>query len=121
MSNIVIFGKINPVIQIAEQTSLFNPTPSFKTGEYMTAVANPYILGTNEVDFRVIYGNCVFNDLGEVVQFVSIYTDQVTLSGDVISTWGVDDSVILNAIALKQGTSVVQIVLGNIANNGIFF
>lgn len=121
MANQAIFGKINPVIQIAEQTSLFNPSPSFKTGEYIMAVANPYVLGTNQVNFRVFYGNCSFDSEGNVVDFVSIYTDYVTLSGPIISTWGEDDSVILEALAIEQGTAVTQIVTGSLESSGMIF
>lgn len=121
MPQTAIFGKINPVISIAQQTSLFNPSPSFLTGDYMTAVANPYILGTNEVTFRVSYGNCDFDNDGNVVSFKSIHSDNVTLSGPIISTWGEDDSVILEALAVQQGTTITQVVSGSLNNGGMFF
>lgn len=121
MTQTAIFGKINPVISIAQQTSLFNPTPSFITGDYMTAVANPYVLGTNEVTFRISYGNCAFDSEGSVVSFKSVHSDSVTLSGPIISTWGEDDSVILEALALAQGTTVTQVVSGSLSGGGMMF
>jgi hypothetical protein len=121
MAQTAIFGEINPVISIAQQGSLFNPSPSFITGDYMTAVANPYVLGTNEVTFRVSYGNCAFDSEGNVVSFKSVYSDSVTLSGTVISTWGEDDSVILDAIADQQGTTVTQVVSGSLGVGGMMF
>jgi hypothetical protein len=114
----MIFGKINPVISIANQSTLFNPTSSFTTGSYMTAVANQYVLGANQVNFRVMYGNCTFES-GSVVGFQTIYADNVILSGSTITTWGEDDSVILDAIAAAQGTTVVSVVSGSV--NGMFF
>ena len=114
----MIFGKINPVISIAKQETLFNPTPEFVTGSYMTAVANEYPLGANQVNFRVSYGNCIFES-GSVVGFQTIYADNVVLSGSTITTWGEDDSVILDAIAEAQGTNVTEVVSGSI--NGMFF
>jgi hypothetical protein len=120
MKKSCIFGKINPVISLPQQTSLFNPTPSFITGDYMTAVANPYSLGSNEVNFRVLYGNCTFDGQGNVVEFKTIHSDSVLLSGEVISTWGEDDSVILEALASQQGTNVVEIVFGTISNGMMF-
>jgi hypothetical protein len=114
----MIFGKINPVISIANQTTLFNPTSSFTTGSYMTAVANQYPLGANQVNFRVSYGNCTFES-GSVVGFQTIYSDNVVLSGETISTWGEDDSVILDAIAEAQGTQIVEVVSGSV--DGMFF
>jgi hypothetical protein len=111
-SNIMIFGKISPVISMATQDTLFNPSPEFITGSYMTAVANNYPLGANQVNFRVSYGNCTFNS-GSVVKFDVIHSDNVVLSGSTIATWGEDDSVILDAIALAQGTTVTQVVSGS--------
>ena len=113
----MIFGKINPVLSLATQDTLFNPSPEFVTGSYMTAVANQYGLGTNQVNFRVMYGECIFES-GSVVGFNTIHADNVVLSGSTISTWGEDDSVILNAIAVQQGTSVVEIVSGSINGPG---
>lgn len=114
----MIFGQIDPVISIAQQDGLFNPTPEFVTGSYITAVANQYVLGANQVNFRVYYGDCTFES-GSVVGFKTIYADNITLSGSAIETWGTDDSVILDSIAQAQGTSVIAVVSGSV--NGIFF
>ena len=114
----MIFGKISPVLSIATQDSLFNPSPEFITGSYVTAVANNYSLGTNQVNFRVSYGNCEFES-GSVVKFNVVHQDNVVLSGNTIATWGEDDSVILDAIADEQGTSVIAVVSGRA--NGMGF
>ena len=116
-----IFGKINPVISIVEQTTLFNPSPTYITGDYITAAANPYVLGANEVNFRVYYGNCTFGINGEVVSFENIYTDSVKLSGSAIASWGEDDSVILDIIAQQQGTTITQIVSGSLKVGEIMY
>ena len=108
----MIFGKINPVISMATQNTLFNPAPEFITGSYMTAVENNYALGANQVNFRVMYGECTFES-GSVVGFKTVHADNVTLSGASIETWGTDDSVILKAIAVQQGTTVTQVVSGS--------
>jgi hypothetical protein len=108
----MIFGKISPVLSLATQDTLFNPAPEFVTGSYMTAVANQYPLGANQVNFRVSYGNCTFES-GSVVKFNVVHSDNVVLSGSTISTWGEDDSVILDAIATAQGTTVTQVVSGS--------
>jgi len=114
----MIFGKISPVLSLATQDTLFNPAPEFVTGSYMTAVANQYPLGANQVNFRVSYGNCEFES-GSVVKFNVVHQDNVVLSGSTISTWGEDDSVILDAIADEQGTSVIAVVSGSA--NGMGF
>jgi hypothetical protein len=113
----MIFGQINPVLSMATQDTLFNPSPEFITGSYMTAVANQYPLGANQVNFRVSYGNCTFES-GSVVKFDVVHSDNVVLSGNTISTWGEDDSVILDAIAAAQGTTVVAVVSGSASSFG---
>jgi len=109
----MIFGKINPVLSMVTQDSLFNPTAEFITGSYITAMATPYPLGANQVNFRVSYGNCEFKD-GEVVNFKAIHQDSVTLSGEDIESWGTDDAVILDIITEKQGTEIVEVVSGSV-------
>jgi len=112
----MIFGKIDPIASVIQQTSPFQTTTI--TGSYMTAIARPYVLGTNEVNFQVIYGNVIFNESGSVTNFQQIFSDNVLLTGSAISTWGEDDSVILNAIATQQGTTVIEVVSGS---NGMFY
>jgi hypothetical protein len=107
----MIFGKINPVASVNVQSTPF--TGSVVTGSYMTALARPYALGAHQVNFQVVYGNCTFDESGSVDNFQQIFSDNVTLSGSAISTWGEDDTVILDAIAAQQGTSVVEVVSGS--------
>jgi hypothetical protein len=111
----MIFGQISPVASINVQNTPF--TGSIVTGSYMTALARPYALGANQVNFQVIYGNCTFES-GSVVNFQQIFSDNVVLSGSTISTWGEDDTVILDALATQQGTTVVTVVSGS--NNMVF-
>lgn len=107
----MIFGKIDPVATVYQQSSPFETATV--TGSYITAVARPYVLGANIVNFQVIYGNATFGENGEVIDFQQVYSDNTVLSGSVISTWGENDSVILDAIATEQGTTVIEIVSGS--------
>ncbi len=111
----MIFGQIDPVISLAQQTDLFDQTTTYITGSYITAVANQYALGTNQVNFRVMYGNCTFES-GSVTSFETVYATNVVLSGAAIASWGEDDSVILEAIAAEQGTDITSVVSGSTSN-----
>lgn len=111
----MIFGQIYPVLSLAQQSDLFDQTTSYITGSYITAVANQYALGANSVNFRVMYGNCTFVS-GSVTKFETVYATNVVLTGSAITTWGEDDSVILDAIATEQGTEVVAVVSGSTNN-----
>lgn len=113
----MIFGKINPVLSMVTQDSLFNPTTTFITGSYMTAIASPYPLGANQVNFRVSFGECEFSE-GEVVEFKSIHQENVQLSDLDLESWGTDDSVVLGIIADKKGISVTEVVSGSVEGIG---
>lgn len=120
MSQTAIFGKIDPILSMVEQSTLFNPTPTYITANYMAAVANNYVLGTNKVTFRIMYGNCTFDGSGNVVAFKTVHSDSATLSGTTITIWGENDGPILEALAIEQGTTVTEIIEGdiNILNGG---
>jgi hypothetical protein len=109
----MIFAQIDPVLSMVKQDTLFNPTPEFITGSYMMAIANQYSLGSNQVNFRVSYGTCIFNGGGDITDFNTIHSDNVELSGEDIENWGTDDSLILDIIAEKQGTTVITVVSGS--------
>lgn len=113
----MIFGKINPEATVVQQSTPFGGTTI--KGSYITAIARPYVLGAQQVNFQVLYGNCTFDSgSGAVTNFQQIFSDNIVLSGSVISTWGEDDSTILEYIATEQGTTVTEIVSGS--NNMMF-
>ncbi len=114
MKNTAIFAKIDPAVTLIQQDSIFNPNPTYIVGSYMTAVAERYVLGANEANFRVSYGMCEFDEAENVTRFTPIHSENINLSEQDIETWGQDDSVILYTIADKQNTSVISIVSGSI-------
>ena len=61
----MIFAQINPVASITQQTTPFVQTTV--TGSYMTAIARPYALGSEKVNFQVNYGNVTFDESGSVI------------------------------------------------------
>ena len=75
----MLFGKIDPVAKIVKQSSPFSQQTV--DADYITALARPYALGANIVNFQVIYGNCTFDTgSGEVTNFQQIFSDNVVLS-----------------------------------------
>jgi hypothetical protein len=107
----MIFAQIDPIASITNQSDPFHTTTI--TGSYMGAIARPYYLGADAVNFQVTYGNCIFDESGSVVNFQTIFNSSCTLTGSAIQNWGIDDSVILSEIATQQGTTVVAVVSGS--------
>lgn len=84
------------------------------TSGFTAAVARPYVLGTNSVNFQVSYGEVVLNESGSVTNFNTVFNTNITLSGDAITDWGTNDATVLEAIATAQGTTVTEIVTADI-------
>jgi hypothetical protein len=102
----MLFGKISPQAVIPQMITPFQQTEL--VAEYITASAEPYILGTNIVNFHVRYGNFNYNEENVPVSFETLHQVYVTLSGEAIADWGTDDTTILITIATEQGTTITQ-------------
>jgi len=106
----MLLAKISPAAKQIVQTSPFES--SEVTAEYMSALARPYALGASKVNFEVVFGNLVESPKPgseeTSQQFVRVTSSQVELVGEELASWGTDDSVVLDAIAAKLGTSVVS-------------
>lgn len=102
----MLFGKISPQAVIPQMVTPFQQTEI--VAEYITAIATPYILGANIVDFKVMYGNPVYNSENIVIHYDIIYETYVKLSGQAIEDWGTDDTTVLASIAAVEGTTITQ-------------
>lgn len=102
----MLFGKISPQAVISKTITPFEQTDI--VGNYIAAVARPYILGANVVNFEVFFGNPTYDDNNELVYFNVIYQTTVNLSGTAIENWGTDDTTVLSAIATQQGTTITE-------------
>lgn len=108
----MLFAKINPQAIIANLNGPFDLQTTY--AEYMTAIASPYRLGDNQVNFIIYYGNFKLDDNNNPIGFETKLTNSCILSGPAIANWGTDDSEVLNAIAIQQGTTVVEYVENDI-------
>lgn len=107
----MLFAKINPTAKIVKQTDPFN----FEIIEvaYMTAMAVGYKLGQFATIFEVIFGEFTTpgpSDEPAVAPFRIMYAAHVELTSEELVTWGADDSVVLELIAAKLDTDVVEVV-----------
>lgn len=110
----MLFAKINPVAQIPEMESPF--AYDVKTANYLTAVASPYRLGAEEVNFSLVYGTATFNEQGEMETFTRLLGGSITLGAPYIQQWGLDDSVILGTICEQVGTEAIEFIEGDPKN-----
>jgi hypothetical protein len=117
----MIFAKINPPLSIAEQTNPFSQNVSFRIGDYMAVIANPYRLGESEVNFTVSFGSCSFNETNEITHFVPYHRENITLSGTIIENWGNDDNIILKEIATQKSLNITNMISGSLIDAAMFF
>ena len=112
----MLLAKINPAATFTSQDGPF-AQPTVITAEYLTALARPYVAGAAQTNFEVVFGNytpAVEASEGvqaQPAQFIRVQSSQVVLSAEELASWGTDDSVLLDAIASKLGTSVVETVV----------
>jgi hypothetical protein len=104
----MLFAKISPQAQLITQATPFSSTT--KNVEYMSAIARPYAIGAEVVNFEVLFGDMVFDENQNPISFQNVITSNVTLNSTQLSGWGVDDSYILTQISSLMDTSVVSYV-----------
>lgn len=102
----MLFAKINPQAQVINQISPFSSVTT--NCEYMGVIARPYILGTELVNFELQYGNIEFDDLLNPIRFTYVKSYGITLSGDQLTNWGIDDRYIFDEISQILGFTIVS-------------
>lgn len=106
----MLLAKINPPAITVRQNSPFEE-PTQVLGDLMRVIAERYELGSNKVRFQVSFGYIeqpVQETIGNKPIFRVIHFDSVVLEGEDIETWGEDDTVIMELIASKFNTQVVE-------------
>jgi hypothetical protein len=102
----MLLGKLSPVATKTYQITAFQTETV--TGEYMSAKADRFVIGGGEVEFEVRFGNLVLKEDGTPDHFDIIMRDYVKLTNEELATWGTDDSVALDLIAAKLGTTITD-------------
>lgn len=104
----MLLGKLaTPAVKVF-QDGPFNSTTA--TAEYIVVATHKYVIGGEGVTFGVRFGNILTekqND-AEVERFDSVIREEVKLTSEELSSWGSDDSVVLDLIAAKLGTSITE-------------
>jgi hypothetical protein len=105
----MLYAKINPKASFVQQEGPFT-APVTVEAEYLTALARPYAAGASQTNFEVQFGNAVLNEEGVVTSVNQVSNSSVVLTAEELVNWGIDDSVLLQAIAAKLGTTVESVI-----------
>lgn len=105
----MLYAKINPAAVYTQNTTPFT-APTTIEADYLTALARPYATGASQINFEVIFGKVVKDENAVIVGFNNVSNISVVLTKEEISTWGLDDEVLLNILANKIGTEITEFV-----------
>jgi hypothetical protein len=105
----MLYAKINPKASFVKQEGPF-AAPVTVEADYLTALARPYAAGASQTNFEVQFGNAVLNEEGVVVSINQVSNSSVVLTAEELVNWGTDDSLLLEAIAAKLGTTVESVI-----------
>lgn len=105
----MLYAKINPKASFVKQENPFS-APVTVEAEFLTALARPYAAGAKETNFEVQFGNAILDEEGAIKGVQGVSSTNIILSALELENWGVDDSSMLEAVAAKLGTSVVEVV-----------
>ncbi len=106
----MLFGKINPTAKIPTMTDPF--TYAITEATHIAATADNYNLGAKQTRFTVYYGVPTFDENQVMVGFRMHLSTSVSFDDTEMADWGTDDTVMLNKIAAKIGTTVEETVEG---------
>ena len=98
------YAQINP---ITVESSIYKKTIEVS---YISICVTPYFLGSVSSTFTVRYGNVILDSIGNVKKFNQIATSKITLDADKLSTWGLDDTIIMNYITEILNLQIIKIV-----------
>jgi len=105
----MLIAKINPAATFTSQDGPF-AQPTIITADYLTALARPYVAGASKTNFEIQFGTYTPAVEGEPAKFNRVQSSQLVLTSQELASWGEDDSALLEAVASKLGTSVVETV-----------
>lgn len=100
----MLLGKLaTPVTKVYQVDALQTKTA---TAEYLVVAANNYVIGKPDVQFEVRFGNIVTEKDKE--RFDIVLRHDLKMTQEELSTWGTDDSVVLDLVAAKLNNSIVE-------------
>jgi hypothetical protein len=104
----MLYAKITPAAEKIEQVTPFSSVT--QTADYMSALARPYGLGSESVNFEILFGNITFDENNQPVRFQNVLSSNLKLTAQQLQNWGTDDSVVLQQIASILGVTIESYV-----------
>ena len=103
----MLLAKIDPAATFTSQDGPF-AQPTIITADYLTALARPYVAGASQTNFEIQFGTYIPAVDGKPAKFNRVQSSQLVLTSQELASWGTDDIALLDVVASKLGTAVVE-------------
>jgi hypothetical protein len=100
----MLLGKLaTPAIKVI-QNGAFSTTNA--TADYMVVSTQRFVIGEDKTTFELRFGNVITEN--EQERFDILLRENLKMTSEELSTWGTDDSVLLDLVAAKLGTTITD-------------
>ena len=100
----MLLGKLaSPAVKVY-QNGAFSTTAA--SAEYMIVSTERFVIGEDKASFELRFGNVIIEN--EKERFDVLLRENLQMTSEELATWGTDDSVLLDLIAAKLGTTVTE-------------
>lgn len=100
----MLLGKLaTPALKVV-QNGAFDTTSI--SADYIVVSTQNFVIGGKDATFEVRFGNTLVEN--EKERFDIILRENVKMTSSELATWGTDDSVLLDLIAAKLGTTIIE-------------
>jgi hypothetical protein len=100
----MLLGKLTTKATKIYQNGAFDTTTA--TADYIVVSTEKFVIGAEKATFELRFGNIIVES--EEERFDVLLRDKIEMTSDELSTWGTDDSVLLDLIATKLGNSITE-------------
>jgi hypothetical protein len=100
----MLLGKLATPATKVIQNGIFDTTTV--TADYMVVSIQRFIIGFDEIALELRFGN-VITESGEE-RFDIVLRQNLKMTSEELSTWGTDDSVLLDLVAAKLGATITE-------------
>jgi len=100
----MLLGKLATPATKVIQNGVFGNTTA--TADYMTVSTQRFVIGEDTIDLELRFGNVITEN--EKERFDIILRENLKMTSEELATWGTDDSVLLDLVALKLGTTLTE-------------
>ena len=102
----MLLGKLSKAAEKVYKTTPF--TTEIVTAEYISVTAQKFVIGAKDVSFELRFGKLVLDEAGKPKEFEVVIRDSAKLTSEELSTWGTDDSIVLDLVAAKLGVTILE-------------